>query len=69
MPNSLFAEEFKIETVKQITESGYSVADVSERLGVSTHSLYAWKKRYSMPSSEMLTADAQSAERRRRFCS
>ena len=50
MPNSHFTEEFKIDAVKQITERGYSVAEVSERLGVSSHSLYAWKKRYGKPS-------------------
>lgn len=27
---------------RQITERGYSVVDVSERLGVSAHSLYKW---------------------------
>lgn len=42
-----FTEDFKIDAVKQITERGYSVADVSKRLGVSTHSLYAWMKRFS----------------------
>ena len=36
-----YTEEFKIEAVKQVTERGYSVADVAERLGTSTHSLYA----------------------------
>jgi transposase len=30
--------------VAQITERGYRVAEVSERLGVSQHSLYAWKR-------------------------
>ena len=44
-----FTEEFKIDAIKQITERGYSVADVSKRLGVSTHSLYAWMKRFSQP--------------------
>lgn len=34
--------EFKEEAVRQVTERGYSVADVSERLGVSAHSLYKW---------------------------
>jgi len=29
--------------VAQITERGYPVAEVSERLGGSQHSLYAWK--------------------------
>ncbi|HBT4722662.1 TPA: transposase [Klebsiella quasipneumoniae subsp. similipneumoniae] len=28
--------------VRQITERGYSIAEVSERLGVSAHSLYKW---------------------------
>ncbi|MEE9427992.1 MAG: transposase, partial [Paracoccaceae bacterium] len=37
-----FTDDFKIDAIKQITERGYSVADVSKRLGVSTHSLYAW---------------------------
>ena len=42
-----FTDEFKREAVAQIVERGYSKADVSQRLGVSTHSLYAWKKRFS----------------------
>ena len=45
-----FTEEFKIEAVKQITEQGYPVSEVSSRLGVSTNSLYAWVKRYQKPS-------------------
>jgi transposase len=37
-----FTPEFKEEAVRQITERDYSVVDVSERLGVSVHSLYKW---------------------------
>jgi len=37
-----FTEEFKAEAVKQVTERGYSVADISDRLGISTKSLYLW---------------------------
>lgn len=37
-----FTPEFKEEVVRQITERGYSVAEVSDRLGVSAHSLYKW---------------------------
>ncbi len=37
-----FTPEFKDEAVRQITERGYSVAEVSDRLGVSAHSLYKW---------------------------
>lgn len=38
-----YTEEFKIEAVKQITERGYSVQEVAERLGISTKSLYHWR--------------------------
>ncbi len=37
-----FTPKFKEEAVRQITERGYSVAEVSNRLGVSTHSLDKW---------------------------
>ncbi len=37
-----FTPEFKEEAVRQITERGYSIAEVSERLGMSAHSLYKW---------------------------
>lgn len=35
-----YTQEFKIEAVKQITERGYSVAEVSERLDICTKTLY-----------------------------
>jgi len=37
-----FTPEFKEEAFRQITERGYSVAEVSEHLGISAHSLYKW---------------------------
>jgi transposase-like protein len=37
-----YTEEFKLTAVKQVTERHYPVAEVAERLGVSSHSLYAW---------------------------
>ncbi|MEZ8146436.1 transposase, partial [Enterovibrio norvegicus] len=46
MSGKRFPEEFKIEAVKQVTEKGHRVADVAHRLGTTTHSLYAWIKRY-----------------------
>lgn len=49
MTSKRYTEEFKIEAVKQVTERGYSVADVAERLGTTTHSLYAWLKKYGEP--------------------
>lgn len=49
MSNPRHLEKFKIQAVNQVTEKKLSVADVAARLGVSTHSLYAWIKRYSKP--------------------
>lgn len=37
-----YSDEFKIDAVAQVTERGYSVEEVAERLGVSTKSLYTW---------------------------
>ena len=44
MSNQRYSPEFKDEAVRQIVDRGYSVAEVSERLGVSAHSLYKWVK-------------------------
>jgi transposase-like protein len=47
MGTNHFSDDFKRDAVAQITERGYPVAEVSKRLGVSAHSLYAWKKKFS----------------------
>jgi transposase len=49
MSSKRYPDEFKIEAVKQVVELGYPVA---RRLGVTTHSLYAWKKQYGPDSAE-----------------
>jgi transposase len=46
MSGKRYTEEFKRETIKQINKEGYSVRSVALRLGVSAHSLYAWRKKY-----------------------
>lgn len=38
-----YTEEFKSEAIKQITERGYSAAEVAQRLGITDKSLYRWK--------------------------
>lgn len=44
MKNARYTAEFKAEAIKQITERGHGVVDVSNRLGVSDKSLYLWLK-------------------------
>ena len=48
MSNKRYTEEFKAEAVKQVTERGHPVAEVASRLGVTTHSMYQWLKKYSV---------------------
>ena len=50
-PEAYFSDEFKRDAVAQITERGYPVAEVSQRLGVSQHSLYAWKRQLAQQVS------------------
>jgi transposase len=65
MSSKRYPEEFKIEAVKQVTDRGHSVAVVASRLGTTTHSLYAWIKRYGPDSAEhKATMDDQSEIRR-----
>ena len=47
-----YTDEFRAEAVRQVTERGYSVAEVADRLGVSTKSLYAWLKADKTPQKE-----------------
>ncbi|KLD69486.1 hypothetical protein Y887_16730, partial [Xanthomonas pisi DSM 18956] len=36
-----YTAEFKVDAVRQVTDRGFKVIEVAERLGVTTHSLYA----------------------------
>ena len=56
-----FTEEFRVEAVRQVTERGFGVKDVSERLGVSPYSLYQWIKRYGVPTEQRLVKEDQAS--------
>ncbi len=62
MSGKRYPEEFKIEAVKQVTKKGYSVAEVVTRLGTTTHSLYAWLKRYDQAKSKATEDKDSTAE-------
>jgi transposase len=47
-----YSHEFKQEAVNQVVVHGYSVADVSQRLGISNKSLYDWIKVSSKPKRQ-----------------
>lgn len=59
MGSNIYSDDFKRDAVAQITERGYPVREVSDRLGVSAYSLYAWKKKFSKSASGDATNDAE----------
>ena len=64
MGNARFSDEFKRDAVRQMTERGYPVAEVSQRLGVRQHSLYAWRTKFAQPTANA-RHDSPSDEARR----
>jgi len=60
-----YTEEFKKDAVSQVTDRGYSVKEVSDRLGISTKSRYDWLKQYSKPESLRVKETEQVRENRR----
>ena len=59
-----FSEDFKRDAVHQIAVRGYPVREVSERLGVSAHSLYKWMKLYALSASKAASVDHEAENRR-----
>jgi transposase len=62
MSTQRYTPEFKEEAVRQIVDRGYSVADVSSRLGVSSHSLYQWVKAVTPDKTEKQASELIEAK-------
>ena len=52
-----YTAEFKAEALKQITERGHGVVEVSKRLGVSDKSLYKWLREADLQKQPQFTKD------------
>jgi len=65
MSGKRYTDEFKIEAVRQVTDRGYSVAEVADRLGVTTHSLYAWVNKLGSNGKAGKEAEETQRELRR----
>jgi len=64
MSSKRYPEEFKIEAVKQVTDRGYKIVEVADRLGVTTKSLHDWIKKYGDQGSQYQTITGQQEELR-----
>jgi len=65
MSGKRYPDEFKIEAVKQVTERGYKIADVADRLGVTSKSLHNWINKFDKPEKQHITIDHQQDEIRK----
>ena len=65
MPRFGCVRKIWVEPVRQITDKGYSVADVSRRIDVSVHSLYAWVKKYGPDAEKHEANNEEQAELKR----
>ena len=59
MGSNTYSDDFKRDAVAQITERGYPVREVSDRLGVSASSLYVWKKKFANAASGGASRNAE----------
>ena len=60
-----YPEDFKIEAVKQVTDRGYKIADVAQRLGVTVKSMHDWINKYGNHTSQHQTVSSQQEEIRK----
>ena len=65
MSRRRYTEEFKVAAVRQITVEGHPVREVAKRLGISTHSLYVWKRRFGESPERADQIKADQAENQR----
>ena len=64
MGTSNYSDDFKRDAVHQITVRGYPVREISQRLGVSTHSLYKCVKLFAEPAPKAGGVDLEGENRR-----
>ncbi len=57
-----YSEDFKQEAANQVIHHNYPVAEVAERLGISSKTLYNWVKTFSQPPKKRQEQDDMQAE-------
>jgi len=62
MRGTRYPDEFKIQAVKQVTEGGFKIKDVAERLGVTAKSLHNWINKFGSAPHQHATIDNQQDE-------
>lgn len=65
MSGKRYPEDFKIEAVRQVTDRGYKVSEVAQRLGVTVKSLHDWISKYGSSSNNHQAITSQQEEIRK----
>ena len=65
MSGKRYPEDFKIEAVRQVTDRGYKVSEVAQRLGVTVKSLHDWISKYGSNGSQHQALTSQQDEIRK----
>ncbi len=55
-----YTQQFKEKAVKQLVDRGYSVAELAERLGICTKTLYHWKASMHGSPQQIKSSDDQT---------
>jgi len=66
MSGKRYTEEFRIEAVKQVTDRGYKIGEVADRLGGTPKSQHDWINKYGDAVSPHQTITSRQEELRRR---
>jgi transposase len=59
-----YTQEYKRDAVFQLTDRGYSVKEVSLRLGICKKSFYCWIKQFKKPESVHLKKTDEARDNR-----
>jgi transposase len=59
-----YEEEFKKQTVEYLMEDEKSISQVAREIGISTSTLFEWKKKYHPDSSNTAKTNEASTEHR-----
>ncbi len=62
--NIKYTDEFKKDAISQVINRGYSVPEVSSRLGMSTKTLYGWVREHKKPKRQVFNETTLSKENR-----
>ena len=52
MGRRTFSKEYKLQTTRQVTEEGKSIAEVSASLGITEQTIYRWLREYDKYGEE-----------------